>query len=54
MLRARKRGEETHGYDPSITAAWYESLRGTDGTAIIRGIIGNIEGSPINLGVGLL
>lgn len=54
VLRARKRGEETHGYDPSITAAWYESLRGTDGTAIIRGIIGNIEGSPINLGVGLL
>ena len=54
VLRARKRGDETHGYDPDATAAWYESLRGTDGSGIIRGIVGNIEGSPINLGVGVL
>lgn len=51
VLRARKRGDETHAYDPAATAAWYESLRGADGKAIIGGIVGNIEGSPINLGV---
>ena len=54
MLRARKRGDETHAYDEAATAAWYESLRGADGTGIIRGIVGNIEGSPINLGAGVL
>ena len=52
--RARKRAAETHGFVPGATEAWYESLRGTDGTDIIRGIVGNIEGSPINLGVGSL
>lgn len=54
VLRARKRGHETHAFDEEVTAAWYESLRGTDGAGIIRGIVGNIEGSPINLGGGLL
>lgn len=54
VLRARRRGEETHAYDPDATAAWYESLRGADGTGIIRGIVGNIEGSPVNLGAGSL
>lgn len=54
VLRARKRGEETHAYDPAATAAWYESLRGADGVGIIRGIVGNIEGSPVNLGAGVL
>ncbi|QPE04677.1 FAD-dependent urate hydroxylase HpxO [Microbacterium schleiferi] len=52
--RARKRAAETHGFVPGATEAWYESLRGTDGSDIIRGIVGNIEGSPINLGVGAL
>lgn len=54
VLRARRRGFETHAFDPDATAAWYESLRGTDGAGIIRGIVGNIEGSPVNLGGGLL
>lgn len=54
VLRARARGAETHGYDPAVTEAWYRSLRGTDGAGIIRGIVGNIAGSPINLGVGVL
>ncbi|PRZ07638.1 FAD-dependent urate hydroxylase [Isoptericola sp. CG 20/1183] len=54
VQRARARGHETHGYDPARTASWYESLRGTDGTGILRGIIGNITGSPVNLGVGTL
>lgn len=50
VLRARRRGEETHAYDEAVTAAWYAGLRGADGSAIIRGIVGNIEGSPVNLG----
>ncbi|MEV8024763.1 FAD-dependent urate hydroxylase HpxO [Microbacterium sp. NPDC080220] len=50
VLRARKRGHETHAFDPAVTAAWYESLRGTDGAGIIRGIVGNVDGSPVNLG----
>lgn len=54
VLRARKRGDETHAYDPDATAAWYESLRGADGTGIIRGIVSNIEGSPVHLGAGVL
>jgi FAD-dependent urate hydroxylase len=54
VLRARRRGDETHGYDPEATAAWYASLRGADGTGIIRGIVGNIADSPINLGAGIL
>lgn len=54
VLRARRRGDETHAYDAEATAAWYASLRGSDGAGIIRGIVGNIEGSPINLGVGAL
>ena len=54
VLRARKRGEETHAYDEAATAAWYDSLWGTDGTGIIKGIVGNIEGSPVNLGAGVL
>ncbi|GAA1998735.1 FAD-dependent urate hydroxylase HpxO [Microbacterium ulmi] len=54
VLRARRRGDETHGYDPDVTRAWYDSLRGSDGAGIIRGIVGNIEGSPVNLGAGAL
>lgn len=52
VLRARARGDETHAYDPVATDAWYESLRGSDGSGIIRGIVGNIVGSPVNLGAG--
>lgn len=54
VLRARKRGHETHGADPELTARWVDGLRGTDGEGIIRGIVGNIEGSPIDLGLALL
>jgi len=54
VLRARKRGFETHAFDEEATAAWYESLRGADGAGIIRGIVGNIDGSPVELGGGLL
>lgn len=51
VMRARKRAEETHMFQPGVTEAWYESLKGTDGAGIIRGIVGNIEGSPVNLGL---
>lgn len=54
VLRARKRAWETHAFDEAATREWYEGLRGNDGTGIIRGIVGNIEGSPVNLGGGVL
>lgn len=54
VLRARKRGDETHGYDPAVTQAWYDGLRTEDGSGIVRGIIGNITESPVNLGGGVL
>lgn len=54
VLRARKRGDETHAFDAAATEAWYESLRGSDGAGIIKGIVGNIVDSPVNLGVGIL
>jgi len=54
VLRARRRGAETHAYDPELTRTWYDNLRTEDGSTIIRGILGNITGSPINLGGGLL
>ena len=53
VLRARKRGYETHAFDVDATEAWYESLRGADGVGIIRGIVGNIDGTPVDLGGGL-
>lgn len=54
VLRARKRCHETHAFDPAATRAWYERLRSEDGSDIVQGIIGNIAGSPVNLGVGTL
>jgi len=52
VLRARKRCLETHAFDPAATRAWYESLAAEDGSGIIKGIVGNIAASPINLGGG--
>lgn len=54
VLRARVRGHETHGADPELTDSWYEGLRSETGERIIRGILGNVEDSPVNLGGGLL
>ncbi|MDQ1128857.1 FAD-dependent urate hydroxylase HpxO [Microbacterium sp. SORGH_AS_0888] len=54
VLRARKRSHETHGFDPDVTAQWYEGLRHETGENVIRGIVGNIVDSPVNLGGGLL
>lgn len=50
VLRARKRAWETHAFDPAVTAAWYDDLRREDGSGIIRGILGNIAGSPVEFG----
>lgn len=54
VLRARKRGWETHGFDPEVTEQWYDGLRTETGENVIRGIVGNIVDSPVNLGGGLL
>ncbi|HEY0275905.1 MAG TPA: FAD-dependent monooxygenase, partial [Paenirhodobacter sp.] len=47
VLRARKRCDVTHAKDPSATAQWYADLRHQDGTAIMKGILANIEGNPL-------
>ncbi|MCM3615318.1 FAD-dependent urate hydroxylase HpxO [Microbacterium enclense] len=54
VLRARKRAHETHAFDVAATQAWYEGLRREDGTGVIRGIVGNIEGSPVELGASVM
>lgn len=48
VLRARKRCDVTHAKDPAATDAWYDELRSEDGTGIIRGIVSNIEGNPLD------
>ncbi|WP_066903163.1 FAD-dependent urate hydroxylase HpxO [Millisia brevis] len=54
VLKARKRGEETHDYGGDLTESWYASLRKESGENVLRGIIGNIVDSPINLGGAVL
>ncbi|MBD8479527.1 FAD-dependent urate hydroxylase HpxO [Microbacterium sp. CFBP 8794] len=54
VLRARRRAHETHAFDIDATQAWYDGLRREDGTGVIRGIVGNIEGSPVELGASVL
>lgn len=54
VRRARKRAFETHAFDPAATQAWYDELRTEDGSGVIRGIVGNIVDSPVNLGGGIL
>ena len=48
VLRARRRSAETHAADPEATGKWYESLRTEDGSRIMRGILSNIEGNPLD------
>lgn len=48
VLRARKRCDITHGKDRDKTLEWYEELRHEDGTNIIKGIVGNIVGNPLD------
>lgn len=48
VLRARKRCDVTHAKDAAVTQAWYDSLWSEDGSTIIRGIVANIEGNPLD------
>lgn len=48
VLRARKRCDVTHGKDPAVTQAWYDELRQEKGDNIMKGIIGNIVGNPLD------
>ncbi|WP_111860447.1 FAD-dependent urate hydroxylase HpxO [Acinetobacter sp. CFCC 10889] len=48
VLRARKRCDVTHMKDEAVTQAWYEDLRQEQGPHIMRGIISNIVGNPLD------
>lgn len=48
VLRARKRCDVTHMKDEAITRQWYEDLKQEQGEHIMKGIIGNIVGNPLD------
>ena len=48
LLRARKRCDVTHMKDEQITKDWYADLRKEQGPHIIKGIISNIVGNPLD------
>jgi len=48
VLRARKRCDVTHMKDEQVTLSWYEELRQEQGPHIMRGIINNIVGNPLD------
>ena len=48
VLRARKRCDITHMKDEQITKDWYEELRKEQGPHIMKGIISNIVGNPLD------
>ena len=48
VLRARKRCDVTHMKDVAVTEAWYDELRREQGPHIMRGIISNIVGNPLD------
>ncbi|WP_407304732.1 FAD-dependent urate hydroxylase HpxO [Acinetobacter sp.] len=48
VLRARKRCDVTHMKDEQITQAWYDDLRKEQGLHIMKGIISNIVGNPLD------
>ncbi|WP_417553708.1 FAD-dependent urate hydroxylase HpxO [Marinomonas fungiae] len=47
VLKARKRCEVTHGFDPAETQAWYDELRAETGVGIISGLSKTILGGPL-------
>lgn len=47
VLKARKRSEVTHGFDPVETQAWYDELRAETGVGIISGLSKTILGGPL-------
>lgn len=48
VLRARKRCDVTHMKDEAVTKEWYEELRKEQGPHIMKGIISNIVGNPLD------
>lgn len=48
VLRARKRCDVTHMKDEAVTQAWYADLRQEQGPHVMRGIISNIVGNPLD------
>ncbi|CAB1221669.1 FAD-dependent urate hydroxylase HpxO [Acinetobacter bouvetii] len=48
VLRARKRCDVTHMKDEVVTKEWYEELRKEQGPHIMKGIISNIVGNPLD------
>lgn len=48
VLRARKRCDVTHMKDEWVTQAWYDDLRQEQGLHIMKGIISNIVGNPLD------
>lgn len=48
VLRARKRCDVTHMKDEAVTKEWYEELRKDQGPHIMKGIISNIIGNPLD------
>jgi len=48
LLRARKRCDVTHMKDEQITKDWYADLRKEQGPHIMKGIISNIIGNPLD------
>ena len=48
VLRARKRCDVTHMKDEAVTKEWYDELRREQGPHVMRGIINNIVGNPLD------
>jgi FAD-dependent urate hydroxylase len=48
VLRARRRCDVTHMKDKAVTKEWYAELRRENGPHIMRGIISNIVGNPLD------
>lgn len=48
VLRARKRCDVTHMKDKLVTQEWYADLRKEQGPHIMKGIISNIVGNPLD------
>ncbi|ARO15073.1 zeaxanthin epoxidase [Ketogulonicigenium robustum] len=48
VLRARRRAAETHGFDMAVTQQWYDGLWKEDGSRIMKGLLSNIEGGPLD------
>ena len=48
VLRARRRCDVTHMKDEAVTREWYEELRKEQGNHIMKGIISNIVGNPLD------